>query len=184
MLYVVGDSLPKTDFLTHIDIMIIITMGTLVTQGGTHCLLVAGVAGEDMLATTNARIAAGLLGAYTLALAAIFLPARHRYNRQVGEWSADPAPADPAPEEAIRVSANQNFGFAHGAAREEQTPSAHGPIATSENPLHETTGRTLKERQQAVLQYSSDYDIIREAAEEQPDELYKYSYETTVAKLL
>lgn len=132
MLYVAADSLPKTDFLTHIDVMIIITMGTLVTQGGAHCLLIAGVAGEDMLATTNARIAAGLLGAYTLSLAAIFLPARHRYNRQVGEWSADPAP-----EEATRVSAQQNFGF--GAASEEHSAA---------------------------------------------DELYKYSYETTVAKLL
>ena len=66
MLYVVGESLPKTDFLTCIDQVIVLTMATLAAVGVFSCLifLVGSEYGEAAAAWWNKVLAATVAVAY------------------------------------------------------------------------------------------------------------------------
>lgn len=66
MLYVVGESLPKTDFLTCIDQVIVLTMATLAAVGVFSCaiFLVASAHGEEAAAWWNKFLAATVAVAY------------------------------------------------------------------------------------------------------------------------
>ena len=68
VLYVVGAALPKTDFLTKIDIIIVLTTLSLGFTGLASLVLanIHSVAGEEEAAYWNWMIEAGFIGCHAL----------------------------------------------------------------------------------------------------------------------
>lgn len=76
MLYVVGATLPKTDFLTKIDCVIVLTTVSLAFTGLASVLLAQlhAHAGEDVATRWNLKVVVSLVSAYLFANLWIFLP--------------------------------------------------------------------------------------------------------------
>jgi len=111
MLYVVGESLPRTDFLTKIDVVIVLTTTWLVIIGIVSVVL-NRVARKDeaslLLAEKwNTRIEVGLLVLYAIINSAIFAPSwwTQRKQRKLLDQKEPDAPALKA------AGALSGFGF-------------------------------------------------------------------------
>ena len=87
MLYVVGEALPKTDFLTKIDTVIVITTSTLFFTGIAAVALkkVHKVLGEEQANHYNFIVECVLGGSYTLANLVIFGPAYVKQRRGIAQ---------------------------------------------------------------------------------------------------
>lgn len=77
MLYVVGDALPKTDFLTKIDVIIVISTVSLALTGAVSLILVSvhEAFGQDVADWWNLRVELAMVGFYVLANLVVFVPA-------------------------------------------------------------------------------------------------------------
>lgn len=88
MLYVVGESLPRTDFLTKIDVVIILTTSWLVVIGIVSVILHRVAKKDDngtsltLADTWNTRCEVGLLVLYTIINIAIFAPSWWTQRKQ------------------------------------------------------------------------------------------------------
>ena len=85
MLYVVGEALPKTDFLTKVDEAIVLTTLTLASTGLASRVFVW--AHEETAKSWNRQTATWSLVIYVVCTCAIFLPAWMRQRQRVAEWS-------------------------------------------------------------------------------------------------
>ncbi len=83
LLYVVSGTLPKTDFLTKIDIVIVLTVLSLTLVGASMAVIAAVQAayGDAVAATVNWIIPVGLLGFMVLMNTVIFVPTIIQYVR-------------------------------------------------------------------------------------------------------
>ncbi len=95
MLYVVGEALPRTDFLTKIDTVIVITTTTLFVTGISALALakVHKTFGQDVADRCNLIVECVLIGAYVLANLVIFVPAWVNQRRVIAQLS-NYVPAD------------------------------------------------------------------------------------------
>jgi hypothetical protein len=89
MLYVVGEALPKTDFLTKVDEAIVLTTLTLASTGLASRVFVWAHEeyGEETAKSWNRQTAIWSLVFYVGCTCAIFLPAWMRQRQRVVEWS-------------------------------------------------------------------------------------------------
>jgi hypothetical protein len=90
MLYVVGGALPKTDFLTKIDQVIVLSTLSLACTGLASALIaqVHAQHGEEMAGRLNRLVVLGLAGLHVFANLVIFTPAWWRQRRAVARLSA------------------------------------------------------------------------------------------------
>ena len=106
MLYVVGESLPRTDFLTKIDIVIVLTTTLLVIIGITSVVLHRVAKKDDaalaMAEKWNTRIEVGLLALYATINIIIFVPSwwTHRKHKNLLNKN-EPAAITPATTPAL-----------------------------------------------------------------------------------
>ena len=121
MLYVVGEALPKTDFLTKIDKVIVLTTCTLATIGVASCFLyllhLSGEEGKEQAKWWNVAIGFFLSILFTISNSWIFLPSCFRQMTtiaalkssyaQVGDASTTKSDAD------TELPATLKEGFAY-----------------------------------------------------------------------
>ena len=94
MLYVVGEALPRTDFLTKIDIVIVISTVSLAITGIASLILakVHKEMGQEVADRWNFIVEVGLIAFYVLANLVIFVPAWLAQRSAVAQLDGYPRP--------------------------------------------------------------------------------------------